>query len=82
MHDYIKKVMHCINFVDTANFPVVNNDFSLSFEDYCKRENVISYFGSIYSISCQEVFIEAIKDIPDVKYLLAGVFYDIDYKKW
>lgn len=80
MHDYIEKVMPCKHFVDTANFPVVNKDFSLSYEDYCKRENIISYFGSIYNISCQEEFLDAINDIPDVRYLLAGVFYDDEYK--
>ena len=80
MHDYIEKVMPCKHFVDTANFPVVNKDFSLSYEDYCKRENIISYFGSIYNISCQEEFLDAINDIPDVRYLLAGVFYDDKYK--
>ena len=75
MHDYIKKVMPCRNFADVANFPVVNEDFSLTYEDYCRRENIISYFGSIYTISCQEEFLQAISEIPNVKYLLAGVFY-------
>ncbi len=81
MHDYIKKIMPCKYFVDTANFPVVNKNFSLSYEEYCKRDNIISYFGSIYTISCQEELLAAINDIPNVKYLLAGVFYDVDYKK-
>lgn len=80
MHDYIEKVMPCKHFIDTANFPVVNKDFSLSYEDYCKRENIICYFGSIYTISCQEEFLEAIDGIDGVKYLLAGVFYGDDYK--
>ena len=81
MHDYIKEVMPCNFFVDTANFPVVNKDFSLSFDDYCKRKNVISYFGSIYDISCQEEFLAAINSIDNVNYLLAGVFYTEDYKQ-
>jgi len=63
MHDYIEKVMPCRYFEDVANFPVVNRDFSLSYEEYCKREPIISYFGSIYIISCQEEFLEAINDI-------------------
>lgn len=80
MTDYIRKVMPCKYFEDVANYPVVNKDFSLKYEDYCKREDIISYFGSIYDISCQEEFLDAIETIPNVKYLLAGVFYDDTYK--
>lgn len=79
MSDYIRKVMPCRYFEDVANYPIVNKDFTLSFDDYCKRENIISYFGTIYDISCQEEFLDAIKSIPDVKYLLAGVMSD-EYK--
>jgi len=80
MREYIEKVMPCRFFEDTANFPVVNKDFSLSYEEYCKREPIVSYFGSIYTISCQEEFLEAINGIPDVRYLLAGKFYGDAYK--
>lgn len=80
MRDYIKKVMPCKYFEDVANFPIVNKYFSISFEDYSKRDNIISYFGSIYNISCQEEFLDAIDSIPNVKYLLAGIFYSDDYK--
>lgn len=81
MHDYIEKVMPCRHFADVANFPIVHKDFSLSYEDYCKREPIISYFGSIYTISCQEEIIRAIEHFPEIKYLLAGVFYDNHYKE-
>lgn len=81
MHDYIEKVMPCHYFEDVANFPIVNKNFTLSFEEYTQRRNVVSYFGSIYNISCQEEFLEAINSIHDVKYLLAGVFYDEGYKQ-
>ena len=81
MTDYIRKVMPCKRFEDVANFPVVNQNFSLSYEDYCSRKNIISYFGSIYTISCQEEFLEAIQDIDDVTYLLAGVFYSKEYQQ-
>lgn len=79
MHDYIKHVMPCRYFEDLPNFPVVNKDFSLKFDEYSKRENIISYFGTIYSISCQEEFLSAIDGIPNVRYLLAGVINE-DYK--
>lgn len=80
MREYIEKVMPCRYFEDTANFPVVNKDFSLSYEEYCQRKSIISYFGSIYNISCQEVILKALEDIPDMEYLLAGVFYDNNYR--
>lgn len=81
MRDYIERVMPCRHFADVANFPVIHRDFSLSFEDYCKRESIISYFGSIYTISCQEVILTALESFPDVKYLLAGVFHQDYYRE-
>ena len=80
MRDYIEKVMPCRFFEDTANFPVVNKEFSLSYDEYCQRKSIISYFGSIYTISCQEVFLKALESFPDVEYLLAGVFYEDQYR--
>lgn len=79
MTDYIRKVMPCRYFEDVANYPIVNKDFSLTFEEYSKRDNIISYFGTIYDISCQEEFLDAIEQIPDIQYLLAGVMSD-EYK--
>ena len=72
MEEYIRGVMPCRNFASVANFPVVNKDFHLSFEDYCKRDNIVSYFGTIYKISCQDEFLDAIQQLPQVRYLLAG----------
>lgn len=59
-----------------GNFPEVRKDYSLPLEDYIQREDRILYFGLIYSYSKQEVFLKAMKDIPDVKYLVAGRFMD------
>lgn len=81
MRDYIEKVMPCRYFEDTANFPVVNKDFALSYEEYCQRKPIISYFGSIYNISCQEELLHALENFPEVNYLLAGVFYNDLYKE-
>lgn len=81
MREYIERVMPCRYFEDTANFPIVHKDFSLSYEDYCKREPIISYFGSIYTISCQEEILQALESFPDVRYLLAGVFYQEGQKE-
>lgn len=59
-----------------GNFPEVRKDYCLTLEDYLQRENRILYFGLIYSYSKQEVFLKAMNDIPDVKYLVAGRFMD------
>lgn len=55
-----------------TNFPRVNNDYTLSFEDYCKRGNVLCYEGTIYKSSRQENVFEALESLPDVHYILAG----------
>lgn len=81
MREYIERVMPCRYFADVANFPVVNKDFNLSYYEYASRKKIISYFGSIYTISCQEEFLEALQDFPEVRYLLAGVFYTKEYKE-
>lgn len=81
MRDYIERVMPCKCFYDTPNFPVVNKDFNLSYEEFAARNQIISYFGSIYNISCQEEFLEALAYFPNAKYTLAGVFYDKDYQQ-
>lgn len=57
-----------------GNFPVVNKDYSLSYEDYISRENCVIYYGSIYTISRQEVFMDALSKIQNVHYFLAGKF--------
>ena len=51
MDEYIRKVIPCRNFANVANFPVVNKEFTLSFEEYSKRANIISYFGTTYILS-------------------------------
>lgn len=57
-----------------GNFPIINKDYKLTKEDYLNRENSILYFGLIYSYSKQEVFLKALSEVKDVKYLVAGKF--------
>lgn len=57
-----------------GNFPEINKEYSLTLEDYLGRENRVLYFGLIYSYSKQEVFLKAVAELPDVKYLVAGRF--------
>ena len=59
-----------------ANFPFVDKDYCLEYEDYCKRGDVLCYEGTIYKTSRQEVFFDALQELPDIKYLLAGVIED------
>lgn len=59
-----------------TNFPVVNNDFVLTKEEYMQRENVVCYIGTIYARSHQEKILDALMTVPAAKYLLAGRFED------
>lgn len=63
-----------------GNYPSVISEHDFTYEDYCKRSDSILYYGSIYVISRQEVFFEALKEIPNIKYVLAGKF-EYDYYK-
>ena len=58
-----------------GNYPIINPRHEITFEDYCSRENRILYFGSIYSISCQEYLLDALMKTKNVHYLLAGKFW-------
>ena len=57
-----------------GNFPEINKGYSLPLDDYLQRDNRMLYFGIIYSYSKQEIILQALKELPDVKYLVAGVF--------
>lgn len=57
-----------------GNFPEINKNYNLTLEDYLKREDRVLYFGLIYSYSKQEIFLKALTEVPDVKYLVAGRF--------
>lgn len=86
----ILKELGVKNYRIQGNFPFVNWDFKLSLDDYLKREDIIIYFGSIYSISCQEYLLKAMEKTGNVKYLLAGKFRGnenyrnslMQYPKW
>ena len=77
----VRLLFPCEIIEDVSNYPLINHDFSLSFEEYCSRKPVVSYFGSIYSNSCQGEMLDALSYFPEVTYLLAGVFYQEWYKQ-
>lgn len=55
-----------------TNYPRIDKDFVLSYEDYMARENRLCYEGTIYRVSRQEKVFDALSNIVDIKYLLAG----------
>lgn len=59
-----------------TNFPVVNESFTLTKDEYMKREDIVCYIGSIYVRSHQEIIMDAMGMIPNIKYILAGRFED------
>ena len=62
-----------------GNYPEIDHSFHLSKEEYMNRENVAIYYGHIPRTSRQENFIDVIDAMPDVKYMLAGKFWDNSY---
>lgn len=59
-----------------TNFPVVNNSISFSFEEYSRRGDVLCYEGTIYVTSRQENVFQALEQLKDVHYILAGKIDD------
>lgn len=81
IRDYLKKWGIDKVYVQ-GNYPYINKGYSLSYDEYKERENTIIYFGSIYFNSCQMAMLDALSMISDVKYLLAGKFWNnILYQK-
>lgn len=59
-----------------GNFPIIKQDYNLTLDDYLSRENRLFYFGLVYSVSCQQYVLDALQDVDNVKYLIAGKFSD------
>lgn len=55
-----------------TNFPRINRDYELSYEEYCQRGDVLCYEGTIYRVSRQENVFKALESLPMVHYILAG----------
>ena len=64
-----------------GNYPVVDESHEISLEEYLSRENRIVYFGAIYGISRQEVFLKALSRFDKVNYLIAGDFGVGNYRE-
>ena len=70
----LKDKYGAMNTLLVTNFPIPDNDFVLTKEEYLNRPNVLMYEGTIYHESKQENILDAIRTIPDIRYLLVGVF--------
>lgn len=64
-----------------GNYPVVDESHTISEDDYMARDNRIVYFGAVYGISRQEVFLKAINRMENVDYLIAGDFGVGNYRE-
>ncbi len=68
----LEKDSHLTNVYLLANFPVPDEKYSLTKEDYISRKDTVIYEGTIYKTSRQEVFLDALQRIGSVGYLLVG----------
>jgi len=74
--DILKKDFNLNNVNLLTNFPIVNKDYQLSCEDYIKRDNVLCYIGTVYKGSNQENVFQALNNISNIKYIIAGRIED------
>lgn len=72
--DELKDKYGAANTLLVTNFPIPDNDFVLTKEEYLARPDVLIYEGTIYQESKQENILDAIRAIPEIRYLLVGVF--------
>lgn len=70
--DIVQKKWGVANAYLLTNFPRVNRDYHLSYEEYCRRGDVLCYEGTIYRVSRQENVFKALENLPMVHYILAG----------
>lgn len=70
--EILKSLWGIQNVFVISNYPWLHKDFHLTYEDYCNRDNMLCYEGTIYIESRQENVFKALEKLPEVKYLLAG----------
>lgn len=81
-HSHVVNSLKKINFntILIANFPIIQNRKFVSLDEFVSREKKICYTGTVYSYSNQEIIIDAIKDINNISYEIAGHFDNIHYQ--
>lgn len=61
-----------INSHTVRNFPVVDPTHIIAKSDYMSRDNLLLYYGTVYSISCQREVMDAIQGLTNLRYRVAG----------
>ena len=74
--DLLKRRHNIKNVYLLTNYPIPNEDYILSKDDYLQRPNMLFYEGTIYSISRQEKVLDALSMLEGIKYLLVGRIED------
>lgn len=59
-----------------TNYPIINANYVLTLNDYMKRPDTLCYEGTVYKVSRQEKVFDALSNIPNIKYYIAGVIED------
>lgn len=68
----LREKAHLSNVHLLTNYPIPDENFSLSKEEYMSRKNTIIYEGTIYTTSRQHIFLNALQKVDNVEYLLVG----------
>ena len=55
-----------------TNFPIIKTYKKIESKEYLNKDNIICYTGTVYSYSNQEEILEAIYELKNVKYKVAG----------
>ena len=81
-HQHVVEKLELINANTTliTNFAKVGSLINYDLSHYLNRENIICYSGTVYSSSNQEFILEAISNINNLKYQIAG-FIDENYQE-
>jgi len=77
----VKDLWGVVNSYTITNFPRVHKNFSLSKEEYFSRGDVLNYEGTIYHESNQELVLDALQNIGNIRYLLVGKFSNEEQKR-
>lgn len=77
--DKLKMITDSVTMI--TNYPIVGQIDSFGIDDYCHRENIICYSGTVYHGSNQEYIFNAISNIENVKYHIAGLIDEVYYQK-
>lgn len=70
--DIVKEKYGISNTFLLTNFPNINKNYSLTKEEYMSRPDTLCYEGTIYRTSRQENVFDALTNIPNIHYILAG----------